>query len=67
MRPASCWSAQRSAIRTAHWKMRHFVGPPARAFSSTRAYIFSYRRGTDIAIVGRTSCSAAGTSSIDGT
>ena len=65
MPPASFTSAQRSATPRAQKKRRFFTVPPASAFSSTRAYIFSYSRGTDSTIVGRTSCRLAGTVSND--
>ena len=45
--------------------MRFLIAPPESAFSSTRAYIFSYSRGTDSTSVGRTSVMLSGTVSID--
>src|SRR4029450_13258319 len=60
-RPASFSSAHRSATPRAQKKMRFFTAPPASAFSSTRAYIFSYSRGTETAMVGRTWAIASGT------
>ena len=49
-RPASFSSAQRSATPRAQKKICFLTAPPASAFSSTRAYIFSYSRGTDSAM-----------------
>ena len=42
-----------------------FASPPESAFSSTRAYIFSYSRGTESTMVGRTVAMSIGTVSID--
>ena len=64
-RPANSSVAQRSATARAQKKMRFFNAPPASAFSSTRAYIFSYSLGTDSTRVGFTSCMSIGTVSID--
>ena len=64
-RPASVSSAHASATARAQKKMRFFTAPPESAFSSTRAYIFSYSRGTDMQSVGRTSDMLNGTVSID--
>ena len=45
--------------------MRRLSAPPVTAFSSTRAYIFSYSRGTEQTSVGLTSYMSTGTVSID--
>ena len=65
MPPASVTSAQRSATARAQKKMRFLIAPPDSAFSNTRAYIFSYSRGTESTIVGRTVTMSIGTVSID--
>ena len=63
--PASFTSAHCSATPRAQKKICFLTAPPASAFSSTRAYIFSYSRGTESTSVGRTVCMSIGTVSID--
>jgi len=63
--PESRWVAHWSPVRFAQRKILRFSALPVSAFSSTRAYTFSYRRGTPIRIVGRTSLRFWGTASID--
>src|SRR2546422_3264265 len=50
--PARRWFAHCSPTFFAQKKILRLIAEPESAFSSTRAYTFSYNRGTDTTIVG---------------
>ena len=63
--PARRYVVHASPVRFAQRKMRRLSALPPSAFSSTRAYTFSYSRGTATTIVGRTSWRFCATVSTD--
>ena len=63
--PARDSVAHCSPARFAQKKMLRLMMLPESAFSSTRAYTFSYSRGTDNTTVGFTSCRFVATVSND--
>ena len=63
--PARRWFAHCSPTRFAQKKILRLIAEPERAFSNTRAYTFSYSRGTETTIVGCTSPRFAATLSND--